>query len=64
MQEISWGCLLCEIGIGSGVRGEAGSGARERDRLEVGGLCEEGVAGLAGQKAEAEKEKRERELSK
>jgi hypothetical protein len=29
------------------VRGEAGSGVRERERLEVGGLCEEGVAGMA-----------------
>ena len=67
MQEISCDCLLCEIGTGSGVRGEASSGAREEDRLEVGGLCEEGVArwlGVAGQRAEAKKEKRERELSK
>jgi hypothetical protein len=39
--------IWCERVTGSGwgiVRGEAGSGVRERDRLGVGGLCEEGVA--------------------
>ena len=54
---------------GGGVmRGEAGSGVQERERLEVGGLCEEGVAwggwdglGWLGRSWDGEKERDQRQ---